>query len=53
MLGIPTVAIFGPTDPQVWRPVGPSVKVIYGSQIEAITEDVVFEAVISSLFSSE
>jgi hypothetical protein len=47
MLGVPTVAIFGPTDPLVWRPIGPSVKVIYGSQIEAIAEGVVFEAVIS------
>ena len=23
MLGVPTVAIFGPSDPAVWRPVGP------------------------------
>src|SRR6266704_1471533 len=27
MLGVPTVAIFGATDPVIWRPVGPFVKV--------------------------
>ena len=27
-LGLPTVALFGPTDPRVWRPLGPHVKVL-------------------------
>jgi heptosyltransferase-3 len=27
-LGIPTVAIYGPTDPAVWRPLGDHVRVI-------------------------
>ncbi len=26
LLGVPTLAIFGPTDPRVWRPLGPSVR---------------------------
>ncbi|HEX5050168.1 MAG TPA: glycosyltransferase family 9 protein [Planctomycetota bacterium] len=29
-LGVPTVAIFGPTDPRVWAPVGPHVHVVGG-----------------------
>ncbi len=28
MAGIPTVAIFGPTDPRVWRPLGPKCRVV-------------------------
>ena len=39
MLGIPTVAIFGPTDPRIWRPVGSSVKVIYKQTLEDVTVD--------------
>jgi hypothetical protein len=29
-LGLPTVAVFGPTQPQCWRPLGPSVRVVEG-----------------------
>ena len=28
-LGIPTVVLFGPTDPMVWKPLGRKVKVLY------------------------
>jgi ADP-heptose:LPS heptosyltransferase len=30
-LGVPTVAIFGPTDPDLWAPREPSVQVVRGS----------------------
>ena len=30
LLGVPTIAIFGPTDPVVWRPHGPRVGVVQG-----------------------
>jgi heptosyltransferase-3 len=30
MLGVRTVAVFGPTDPAVWRPLGPNVSAIGG-----------------------
>jgi ADP-heptose:LPS heptosyltransferase len=46
MLGVPTIAIFGPTDPAVWRPVGPFVKVIYAGALEDVTVDFVMEAII-------
>ncbi|MBI5289246.1 MAG: hypothetical protein HY873_09780 [Chloroflexi bacterium] len=26
LLGVPTLAVFGPTDPRVWRPLGPTVR---------------------------
>lgn len=29
-LGVPTVAVFGPTDPSVWAPLGPHVRVVQG-----------------------
>lgn len=30
MLGVPTLAIFGPTDPRIWAPRGPRVTVLQG-----------------------
>lgn len=29
LAGTPTLALFGPTDPQVWRPLGPQVRVLH------------------------
>ena len=43
MLGVPTVAIFGPTDPVIWRPVGPFVKVQQGHTLEDVTVDATIE----------
>ena len=44
MLGVPTAAIFGPTDPKIWRPVGPLVKVIHEPRLEDVTVNAVLEA---------
>jgi hypothetical protein len=43
MLSVPTVAIFGPTDPKIWRPIGPFVKVLQGQTLEDVTVDVAIE----------
>jgi ADP-heptose:LPS heptosyltransferase len=43
MLGVPTVAIFGPTDPKIWRPVGPFVKVLHEHTLEDVTVDAAIE----------
>jgi len=43
MLGVPTVAIFGPTDPKIWHPIGPFVKVIHEPGLEDVTVDDVIE----------
>jgi ADP-heptose:LPS heptosyltransferase len=36
IIGVPTVALFGPSNPIHWRPLGPTVRVIHSPQIEAI-----------------
>ena len=46
ILGVPTVAIFGPTDSKIWRPVGPFVKVIQGYSLGDVTVDEVMVAII-------
>ena len=45
-LGVPTVAVFGPTDPAVWGPRGPKVKVLRGEggRLDAIETVQVLEA---------
>ncbi len=37
-LGVPTVAVFGPTDPAVWRPLGPRVRVVRGRPWPTVEE---------------
>ena len=34
IMGLPTVALFGPTDPAVWRPMGPRVRAIRHEPID-------------------
>jgi len=44
--GVPTLALFGPTDPRVWAPVGPRVTVLAaGPTMEAIAMEAVSTAV--------
>ncbi|HLH61449.1 MAG TPA: glycosyltransferase family 9 protein [Ktedonobacteraceae bacterium] len=45
LLGVPTIALFGPSDPGIWRPVGPIVKVIQERPLERIAADTVMEAI--------
>ena len=46
-VGVPVVAIFGPTDPAVWSPRGASVRVVSGN-LEAITVEQVSEVTVTS-----
>jgi ADP-heptose:LPS heptosyltransferase len=34
-LGLPTIAVFGPSDPKVWRPIGPCVCVLSSHALES------------------
>ena len=46
MIGVPTVVLFGASNPIVWRPLGPRVKVIAKSAMDQIEVDEVFESAI-------
>ncbi len=52
MLGVPTLALFGPTDPHVWQPPGPSVRVIQQYPLEQLPINVAIDAM-NSFYLSE
>ncbi len=43
-LGCPTIALFGPTDPRVWGPIGRRARVIWKAKLEDISVDEVLLA---------
>lgn len=43
--GAPTIALFGPTDPGVWAPIGPRVEILRGERMDEIAVDAVAAAV--------
>ncbi len=49
MLGIPTIALFGPGDPAIWRPLGPHVEVIQERAWEQLAVTMVIESILRRL----
>jgi ADP-heptose:LPS heptosyltransferase len=47
IIGVPTIALFGPSDPKIWRPLGPSVTAIRGEPIETITVERVYDSIVN------
>ncbi len=45
MLGMPTIAIFGPSDPVIWRPLGPQVEIIQAQDLEKLPVSTVTESI--------
>jgi heptosyltransferase-3 len=43
-VGLPTIALFGPTDPAVWGPRGKSVRIIRAARMADIAEETVLDA---------
>ncbi len=43
MLGLPTIVLFGPSSPTVWRPVGPDVHVLHEPVLEHLSVEVVMD----------
>lgn len=48
MLGVPTIALFGRSNPVLWHPVGPHVQVIHASELAHLSIDTVIEQVETS-----
>jgi ADP-heptose:LPS heptosyltransferase len=44
IVGLPTVALFGPSNPTHWHPLGPRVEVVRGATMDDITVDQVHQA---------
>ncbi len=43
MLGVPTIVLFGPSEPSVWRPWGPSVEVVQQPILAQLPVEIVIE----------
>ena len=43
-LGCPTIALFGPTDPRVWGPIGRRSRIIWKTNLEDISVDEILQA---------
>jgi len=44
VMGLPTIALFGPTDPAVWRPMGPRVRALRHEPIDKVAVNDVLAA---------
>jgi heptosyltransferase-3 len=49
LLGVPTLALFGPSDPTLWAPLGPRVRVLRSASLAALPTDTVLSALTSLL----
>lgn len=47
--GAPTLVLFGPTDPRLWRPLGPRVNVLHAERLESLAASTVLEAALRLL----
>lgn len=45
-LGVPTLALFGPTDPTVWSPLGPRVQALHADPLASLTVETVLAALL-------
>ncbi|GAC1433698.1 MAG: hypothetical protein PVS3B3_34940 [Ktedonobacteraceae bacterium] len=45
MLGIPTVVLFGPSNPTVWRPMGPDVHVLHEPELKNLAVKIVLDTI--------
>jgi len=46
ILGLPSIILFGPTDPAVWKPLGPNVTVLRGEPISSVSADEIVKTIL-------
>ena len=46
-LGCPTIALFGPTDPRIWGPIGRRSRIVWKTNLEDISVDEILQALMS------
>jgi ADP-heptose:LPS heptosyltransferase len=51
LLGVPTLALFGPSDPAVWTPLGPRVRVLRSASLAALAPDLVLATLLEMVGS--
>ena len=44
IVGLPSVILFGPTDPALWKPLGPRVRTLRGQPLASLSAQSVFDA---------
>jgi heptosyltransferase III len=49
LLGVPTIVLFGPSDPAVWQPVGPSVEIMQAEAFEDLPVILIIESILRIL----
>jgi ADP-heptose:LPS heptosyltransferase len=43
LLGVPTLALFGPSDPLIWSPQGPAVRILHSSILGNLSDTVIMQ----------
>ncbi len=49
IIGTPTLALFGPSNPTIWRPLGPRVQLIHENPLDSITPQRVYDSLMNLL----
>jgi len=49
IIGLPSVILFGPTDPEVWKPLGPRVKALRGEPMASMAAERVLQELLGAL----
>lgn len=52
LLGVPTLALFGPSDPTLWAPLGPKVRVVRSASLPTLPAETVLAELVALLDAS-